>query len=631
LAPLGAALVGYPSLAFARRLALERPTLTLLAAAVLAWAQVVAVAQLLSLAEAFEAGPLLVAHALLALVALFATRWVPRPPSGPRTLLVSAIRRLRGGGPEYVTLAVAVGFAALVSLILAVVVAPNNPDALSYHLSRAAYWAQEGSVFHFRGASVRQAAFPPNAEILLSWLIGLTRSDALVQLVQFAFYGLALAGVYEGARLLRFDGRAALVAALAFGCLPQVLLQASSAQNDLATAVAVGAPVLFGVRGLRSGSRGEMLVSALGLGLAVGTKATALVALAPVLGLLSLVALRQGRLPRAAAYAGVALVSILALGTANYVQNVRDFDHPLAPTSFLETAGGEAGLERSVAPPGGERPQNAVRMAWTSFVETAPLDAPVVADVLKRTGKALMPSAETTDGPSLPLKLRFGFEVEEAVDEDTSGYGLLGLVVLVPCWTWAMVRGPADRRAVAMAAAAGLVLLALTFRFSIYNGRALLPFAALAAPLMGLAAQRVWTRMAAAALAGLSVVPTVLANPSKPVLPEGGTSIFELDRREQMARRNEPFLKVDRELARRLPDDAPLGVKVGEDFLDYALFGVGFDRRVQRVAAGDDERGGVVAGRPVSAILYEGREPPFASRVVRLSPTVRLMLVGQRP
>ena len=133
-----------------------------------------------------------------------------------------------------------VAFGALVSLVLAVTVAPNNPDALSYHLSRAAYWAQEGSVFHFHGATARQAAFPPNAEILLSWVITLSRGDALVQLVQFTFYCLAMVAVYEGARLLRFGPRSRLRGRDPFGCLPQALLQASSAQNDLATTVAIG-------------------------------------------------------------------------------------------------------------------------------------------------------------------------------------------------------------------------------------------------------------------------------------------------------------------------------------------------------------------------------------------------------
>ena len=71
-----------------------------------------------------------------------------------------------------------------------------------------------------------------------------------------------------------------------------------------------------------------------------------------------------------------------------------------------------------------------------------------------------------------------------------------------------------------------MVLLGLVFRFSVVNGRILLPFVALAAPRTAAVVQRAWTRIAAVALAGLPVLPTVLTNPSKPVLPQGGSTVF---------------------------------------------------------------------------------------------------------
>ena len=45
----------------------------------------------------------------------------------------------------------------------AIEVLSNNWDSMAYHLSRAAYWLQEGSLAHYSGASVRQIANPPNA------------------------------------------------------------------------------------------------------------------------------------------------------------------------------------------------------------------------------------------------------------------------------------------------------------------------------------------------------------------------------------------------------------------------------------------------------------------------------------
>lgn len=626
LGALAVGLLSAPAWVLAGRLGLERPTLRAMAAALLAWAALVLLAQGLSLFDAFAPRPLLGAEAVLCLLVLA----VLRPPRPRRPDLRALAARARALGPDYALLIALVGAGAAINLVLVLFVAPNNATGFAYHLSRAAYWAQEGSVFHFEGASVRQAAFPPNVELLMSWLITVSGRDVLVQGVQLLSYGLTAAAVYEGARLLRYDGRASLLAALLFALLPQPLLQASTAQNDLGAAFPIVAATVFGVRWLRGGGRPELLLAAAAVGLALGAKVTALVALPGLVVLLGLAARRASASRRAVALAGGALLAAGLLASANYVENQRDFGNPLAPHSYLERAGGGATFPREVVPRQSELPENVVRTAWSSFLETTPFHSPRLAELLQAAGRGLLPWAATTGVPAQLPELGFKHEVAFEIDEDTTGYGLLGLLVLLPALCRAILRGPVDRRALALTTLAGAALLAVTLRYSAFNGRLLLPFVALASPLMAGYASRRWARAAVTVLAAAGAVPLLLANPAKPVLPYSGSTVFGLDRAEQMSRRNPDQLASLRAVERLVPEGAPLGVRSTDGSLDYPLFGPRFEREVLRVAPGrDDERRGLVAGRRVHAIVYDVIRPPRGVTSMKVSQNTRIVFTAR--
>ena len=89
-----------------------------------------------------------------------------------------------------------------------------------------------------------------------------------------ALVGIALT-VFSGARYVASALTRASLRPVSFVLLPQPLMQSSSTQNDLIEAFFVVATAFFAVRGLRDRARGDMVVAALALGLAVGTKGTA--------------------------------------------------------------------------------------------------------------------------------------------------------------------------------------------------------------------------------------------------------------------------------------------------------------------------------------------------------------------
>jgi hypothetical protein len=294
-------------------LRLASPLEYLLATYVLAWSWLVATALLLSplalVTRAWLASALVVS--LLVALAFWHYLGRPRPPTFAPVVtgVRDALRR-----PAILILAVTVGVGVAYSVALAVLVPANDGDALAYHLARAAFWHQEHQIGYVANAiDLRLNVNPPNGEIGQLATMLLSGSDRYVALPQLAAYAALVVAVAALARRIGLTATEASFGALVFATLPVVLVQASSALNDLVLAsfLAAAAVLVFG------SDRRHLILLALAIGLAVGTKFTALLVL-PVLLLVAVVGTPARRWP------GLALAGCagLALGSVWYVLNL---------------------------------------------------------------------------------------------------------------------------------------------------------------------------------------------------------------------------------------------------------------------------------------------------------------------
>ena len=159
--------------------------------------------------------------------------------------------------------------------LVALFLPPNSWDSMTYHLSRVGYYLQFGSLNHFHTNNLRQVDFPANAEVVLLWTVVFPRCDALAGLVQFcAALGCALS-IYGIARALGLKRYFAALCPLFVLGMPEIGLQASSTQNDLFTAWLVSAAVYFAIRDAQNPAWPTAFLSAISMGVAVGTKLTA--------------------------------------------------------------------------------------------------------------------------------------------------------------------------------------------------------------------------------------------------------------------------------------------------------------------------------------------------------------------
>ena len=255
---------------------------------VLAFAEVVVLSLATSAAGAFTRWPLIACASVLLLVTAATLRPTQLPPVAAFRALRDALRE-----PAVAVVGVVAAAAVVYSVALALGPAPNDEDALSYHLARAAYWTQQERIGSIAGAlDSRLDAFAPNAEIAMAFTMAVSGSGRYAPLVQLVAALASAVAVAALARQIGLGPRERVLGGLLFLTAPVVVLQASTALTDVVVAALVGcsATLLLGRR------RADLAVGAVAVALLVGTKLTGILSL-PGLALLIVVAYRRRALP----------------------------------------------------------------------------------------------------------------------------------------------------------------------------------------------------------------------------------------------------------------------------------------------------------------------------------------------
>ena len=537
-----------------------------LAVYLLGTAEVVVLTLVLSLprwvsAAGYLAGELLV---LASVAAVWHRLGRPRPPL-PRVAVGPAIR----AHPIVAGLAAVVLVGLCYELFVVLATAPNNGDAMTYHLSRAAAWLQHGGLTFVEGAHTeRQNEFPPNAEIQILYTFAFLGRDTAAALPQLVAQVALVLGVAGAARRLGWSRAAAAFAGLLSATLTEVALQSVTAKNDLVVAALVVAAAYF----VRRGDPAQLALAGLATALALGTKLTAGLAL-PTLALLALVSLRPRQLAAAAAATAAAFAIVASYV---YVQNVAETGRPLGNHR-------EQNIFRpDVTVPGTASTLARITYQFVDFsgfrVRTAWLEP--IAD----GGEAAFDALHIPPNPPESQGIVFDFVVNVVAHEDHSFFGPLGFLLVLPlslvyAVAWALRKTCAPRGIHGLALPLYVVILAFIFRFS-DEGRYLITPVALTMPLA--ASLYLWRPVAAAAavLGALSLFYAHAYNTLKPTGLGATTAAWELTRAEAQGIEVAGVSKLIAGLEARVPGDARLGTAIGLNDFDYPLYGPGLDRRL---------------------------------------------------
>ena len=494
--------------------------------------------------------------------------------------------------------------------------APNDYDALWYHLARAAFWKQQHAVAYIAGANdARLNGFPPNAEIADSFTMILGRTDRFVGFVQLSALLATMAAVAGMSRRIGLSVRQALFGALLFATLPVVVLQSATALNDLVFGSFLACCAYF----LFSWTRVSLALAALALGLAIGTKITALLAL-PVLALLGAFLYPRRRWP------GLVLVGAagLVLGSYWYLLNIAKtgkFDGKIANAANSTTV--EHGSTYSVAGTVAHflrllidafDPSGAV--GRDRFVYLVAAGAILALGLRRRRGSRLADVAMAAALAGSPLAFRvidhgflhayqklwvaldrrdlafLGFDKHLTLASPfQSWYGPLGFLLALSGFglAWLGVRRRGLPRVAVLLALAPVVWLALqaaTTFYSLWDGRYVVFAVALGAVLWGFALS---IRPLAWASTGIAVVALVLALVHYDEKPSGVNvlggsaprSVWDMSRAQVLGKFLHPGEReVVAALERRAKKGDTVALAIRREDVSYPFFGERLDRRV---------------------------------------------------
>jgi hypothetical protein len=554
----------------------------------------------------------------LALLGVAACVWLARGhPALPLSAVPVAFGRL-AGRPEMLVFVAAILVLLGYELLLGLTVPPLNWDSLTYHLTRAAAWAQHHGYFWVPNAPTdRINEFQPLAEQELLFLFSATGGGALTALPQYVSELAILVAVYGIARRIGFDVLASTGAALLLATLSLVGLEAMTAQNDLfaASFPVVGACLLLGETRLEAG------VGGVAIGFGLGAKLTTALVFPIVVWL---AASRGRRVLLDVAIGGV--IGFLALGVWGYALNQAHTGH------LLGHGGGR--VEDTTSPSWPGSGITALYLAYTTMDLSALSDrlirwlailgvAAAVAVLTLRRRRRASAAAEAA-GVGLPLvsallvvwlggafawlARRWGYPIRgpggvvgpmtRTVNEDISAFGPLGAVLLLALPVLGMVayvRGWARAQALALAAAVPtfVFLLVLEAKWNEFLARFLLVPVVLAAPLFATLFR--WRSAGAAfAAAGVLVAGVTMADiQAKPF----DRSPWRFDQAQAFRSAGDFQQAAALPAYRRLvPSHACVGAILGADEPAYVLYGPRLGHRVEFLPVANAVHEAVIRG-----------------------------------
>jgi hypothetical protein len=488
---------------------------------------------------------------------------------------------------------------AIVNLVVIVNVAPHHWDGMTYHLARLAYYLQQGDLSAFDANYWAQVVHPTNGTLLLAaTYLGSGGNENLTPLVQFVAYITSVAGLFAVARRAGFGNTPSTFAAAIGALLTEWLMQATTTQNDMVVTAYLATAVWALMVYRETAGRRDLALAAIAIGLAIGTKASALLLL-PAIAIVAVYALWvatstwRARLVTTGLCALLVGVSLVAFALpAGYVSNVTRYGHPIGPTSVRLLHSFEAIPVREAIAHGH---RNLLRYAldFVSLDGIPPIDVVHVAQSALRwpADRALRSAGvdlETPAGTREPFRMY----KRPLAHEDFAYWGLFGFAFVIPVAAIMLVRpsSPHAIRVLIAAASVFFVTQAYVGPYDPWRGRYFTAMAVLVVPAVAGVSdvRRTWLRYLVMAIvwAGcLSATAAVVFRINSPLVSisykgVGYKSIFAMDRVEQLTRNRAEYRAPLEAYEAQVPRDAVVALFLPEDSYEYPLFGRGLTRRI---------------------------------------------------
>ncbi len=216
----------------------------------------------------------------------------------------------------------------LTQAIISYVFPPNNWDSMTYHLPRVMHWMQNQSVAHYASHNPWQLLYPPFAEFAILHTYILTDSDYFAQSIQWVAMVGSCVGVSLIVRELGSSVRLQLWSSILAATIPMGIYEAVSTQNDYVLTLWVVAATYYFLTFIGNQSASAAIMVAISIGLAIKTKGTAYIFLAPVVLLYLGLILKRKNITLIKL--GI-LIAVMAVGinASNFIRNTDLYGDPI--------------------------------------------------------------------------------------------------------------------------------------------------------------------------------------------------------------------------------------------------------------------------------------------------------------
>lgn len=157
----------------------------------------------------------------------------------------------------------------------------NNWDSMSYHMARIVHWIQNESLAHYRTTLSPQLNSPPFAEQLILTINLLLGNDYLSNSVQLFYLVASCLTISLIAKQLGLNKFGQILSVFIMICLPEAILLASSTHTELVATFFMLTSIYYLIKTIKLSDTISFLLLGCSLGLAVCTKSTAYIYLAP--------------------------------------------------------------------------------------------------------------------------------------------------------------------------------------------------------------------------------------------------------------------------------------------------------------------------------------------------------------
>ena len=212
----------------------------------------------------------------------------------------------------------------LLVFVQGVIYPPNNWDSMNYHLARIPSWISHQSVAHFPTGAIRQIYQPPFAEYVILHFNILNRADYFSSTGQFLFLLFTIVGLVAIIERFGLNASAKILTVFLALTIPEVVLQATSTQNDIVVAFSVVAAFYFALKSIRNFSLKNAFFFGLTVGIGILTKGTAYVYMPAILliyGITVLLILFRSKNYKYALYAVFTGIIFLSINVGFYCRN----------------------------------------------------------------------------------------------------------------------------------------------------------------------------------------------------------------------------------------------------------------------------------------------------------------------